>query len=94
MAKRKTTTQKTTEPIEVKGQTFEVDFDKLTIDDLERLDPRNEGVSIADTLDVLDRVIVGGVRGHDYPITYLITIQKTVGEAMQALANPEIDGKN
>lgn len=73
---------------------IEVDLTQFELDDWEKLDPRIEGISIKDVIDVLDRLVVGGVRNRGFKGMDLMTIQKAVGEALQKATNPVANGKN
>lgn len=73
---------------------FEVDLDLLELDDLEVLDMSREGVTMRDYLDVLDRIVAGGVRGKSYKVTDMRQMGDAILEATREAANPEVGGKN
>lgn len=73
---------------------FEVDLDLLELDDLEVLDMSRDGVRMKDYLDVLDRIIVNGVRGKGYKVTDMQQMGDAILAATKEAANPEVDGKN
>ena len=69
---------------------FEINLDALEIDDLEILDASKPGVKARDILDVLDRLVVGGVRGKGYKFTAM----KALGQAVFAAVNEATNPKN
>jgi len=72
-----------------------VDLDQFELDDLEILDmSRVGGVTMREYLDVLDRLVVGGVRGKGYRGTQLKALAEAINEAVKAETNPEVGGKN
>lgn len=73
---------------------FEVDLDLLELDDLEVLDMSRDGVRMKDYLDVLDRIIVNGVRGKGYKVTDMQQMGDAILAATKEAANPGVDGKN
>ena len=68
---------------------IEIDLDQLFIDDLELLDGLAAG-RIAGTalLDLLDRVVVGGVRGRGLRFTQMKEIGAALMAAMNDATNP------
>jgi len=74
---------------------FEVNLDLLELDDLEILDMSKEGATMREYLDVLDRIVVGGVRGKGYKVTDMRQMGDAILEATREAANPEdATGKN
>jgi len=76
-----------------------VNLDNLYIDDLETLQGFQSGggggVAAKEIVDLLDRVVVGGVRGRKLPFTALQEVGRQLMAEMGALANPEdAEGKN
>jgi len=57
---------------------FSFDSDALLMDDLEVLDGSKAGTRFNNMLDVLDRVVVGGVRGKGYPAATLVAMSKAI----------------
>jgi hypothetical protein len=74
---------------------FEVDLDLLELDDLEILDMSKEGATMREYLDVLDRIVAGGVRGKGYKVTDMRQMGDAILAATRDAANPEdAKGKN
>jgi len=74
---------------------FEIDLDALEIDDLEVLDRSKPETTMHDLLNVLDRLVIGGVRGHGYKVKTLDIIAETIKDLVEAQANPvDANGKN
>jgi len=72
-----------------------VDLDQFELDDLEILDmSKSGGVTMREYLDVLDRLVVGGVRGKGYKGTQLKALAEAINEAVKREVNPEAGGKN
>ncbi len=72
-----------------------IEADRLTLDDLETLDRAGAGdARWIEVMDLLDRVIEGGARGKDIPLTQLPIIVERISEAVSGLFNPEVRGKN
>ena len=74
---------------------FEVDLDLLELDDLEILDMSKDGATMREYLDVLDRIVAGGVRGKGYKVTDMRQMGDAILKATRQAANPEdATGKN
>ena len=68
---------------------IEIDLDQLFIDDLELLDGlAAERIAGTDLLDLLDRVVVGGVRGRGLRFTQMKEIGAALMAAMNDATNP------
>ena len=76
--------------VEIKDIRFEVNLDNFELDDMEVLDASKPGVTSKEILDVLDRLIVGGVRGKGYKFSMI----KTLGNAIVSAVNASVDSKN
>ena len=74
---------------------FEVDLGLLELDDLEILDMSKDGATMREYLDVLDRIVGGGVRGKGYKVTDMQQMGDAIMEATREAANPkDATGKN
>lgn len=73
---------------------LEVDLTRFELDDWEILDGSRPGTKMFDIMNVLDRLIVGGVRGKGYSGMQLVDIQKAILTQVQAEISPERNGKN
>jgi hypothetical protein len=102
MAKRKAAVVKEKQP-----ETFvlEIDLDELLLDDLEVLDMSKPEklpggtmrpvTSMSTVLDVLDRVVVGGVRNRGFKGSQLMEVIEQVQSAIFSNINPvSQNGKN
>jgi hypothetical protein len=68
---------------------IEIDLEQLFIDDLELIGDLATGqVAGKALLDLLDRVVVGGVRGRGWRFTQLREIGAALTAAMNDAANP------
>lgn len=74
--------------------TFEVDIDKIELDDLEVLDGSKERLQMRQVLDVLDKVVIGGVRGKGFKQSQLPDIQRAILDRISTETNPSKNGKN
>jgi hypothetical protein len=61
---------------------FQVDLWQADVDDLALFDTENPGGG-KQTLDFLDRVVVGGVRGKGIPYPVLKKLFQQIGDAMK-----------
>jgi hypothetical protein len=67
---------------------IKVQLDALTIGDLERMDAAARGeVPMSQLIDLLDRVVVGGVR--HLPLTALSDIIAALSAAIAEMSNPK-----
>lgn len=65
----------------------QIDFDALTIGDLEILESARGGsISTKELLDLFDRVVVGGARS--LPMRALPQVVEAIREAVDGAANP------
>ena len=70
-----------------------VNLDNLMIGDLETLDRASAGdLPMTELVNLLDRVVEGNVR--ELPLPAMRDIVEALNEQVDALANPEVDGKN
>jgi hypothetical protein len=73
-----------------------IDLDQMYIDDLETLQKfQSGGFAAEEFLDLLDRVVEGGVRGKKLPFRLLREIGQKLRAALQEAANPtDVSGEN
>jgi len=73
-----------------------INLDEMYIDDLEVLEGfQSGGGKATEFLDLLDRVVEGGVRGRKLPFTMLREIGRELMAELREAANPEDEsGKN
>lgn len=65
----------------------EINFDNLTIGDLELIDKAGRrDLPISDMLDLLDRIVVGGAR--QLPLAHMQAIFSALNEKIAEAANP------
>ncbi|MBN1815332.1 MAG: hypothetical protein JXA14_26105 [Anaerolineae bacterium] len=69
---------------------MQIDVGKAVLDDLEILDGSRGNVKGSELLDVLDRIVIGGVRERGIPLAEMKTIAMRIAEALKA----EGDKKN
>ena len=70
------------------GDVLVVDLENLYIDDLELFADMQGGKFSREVIDLLDRVVVGGVRGRKLPFSRLREVGKALQAAMEELGNP------
>ena len=76
------------ERIGADGDVLVVDLENLYIDDLELFVDMQGGKFSKEVIDLLDRVVVGGVRGRRLPFARLREVGQALQAAMEELGNP------
>jgi len=77
------------------GEEFIIDLENLWIDDLEVIQESfGENAKWKSLLDVMDRLVVGGVRGRHIPLTKIGELNLAIMDAINEMTNPEVEGKN
>ena len=67
---------------------LKIDASQAYVDDLEILDGSGDGASGKALVDMLERIVVGGVRGRKIPMTKMREIGRRIKEELQAAGDP------